>query len=164
MIDINSINISLTIISIVATFISIVLTGISIWQACRADRYAKQAKKYKEEAFFLVDVLNLDDLCSRFQVESRIFQEKTRSKQWYKGIDINTIISPYTSTIIGFGKIYHLVNNSNELKMKVNSLDSIIQRIGGGEFEQVSGVHTLILEITNILQQAIVHNKEKVNY
>lgn len=163
MIGINVANEYLTITSIVVTVISIVMTVVSIWQACRAYRYAKQAKKYKDEAFFLVDVLKLDDLCSRFRVESRMFQEKTRLKQWYKGVDINTIISPYASVISDLGEIYHLINKDLHFEEKVNSLNHTIQRIGVGRFEEVSGAHTLILEITNILQQEIVRNKQKVN-
>lgn len=138
------------------TFLSIVASVVSI-------RHAKQAKQYRDAALLLCDVLNLEGLYTRFTIESKIFQDKTRGDQWYKGVEANLIISPYTEVIYKFGEIYHLIKDPEELKSKVCSLNDIVQDFEKVEYQQKKCTRTLIFEITNILQQAIVYNKRKVS-
>ena len=113
-------NMALTIVSIVVTIVSVVCSIL-------ASNSAKDAKQYKEETLQLRDTFDLERLLSRFQVESKYFQNNTRKRDWYKGIDINLVISSFSDVLSDFGNVYHLVGDSKGLKEKVHSLNEIIQ-------------------------------------
>ena len=99
--------------------LNMILTGISIIYSCKASKSAKVARQYKEETLHLREVLDLENLSSKFLAESKYFLDKTRSKDWYRGIDVNYIISPFKEVLSSFGKLYHLVNVEDDLKYKV---------------------------------------------
>ena len=103
---IDTLNIILTSISIVVTIVSIFL---SIW----ASSSAKKAKQYKEEVLEFRDVLNLEGLLSGFLTESKYFLDKTRDNNWYKGVDVTSIISPFKQVLFSFGNSYHLISNTS---------------------------------------------------
>lgn len=83
----------------ILTGISIIATGISIIYSCKASKSAKLARQYKEETLHLREVLDLENLSSKFLAESKYFLDKTRSKDWYRGIDVNYIISPFKEVL-----------------------------------------------------------------
>lgn len=141
-------------ISICVTIISI---GFSIWSFCSA----KKAKQYKEETLQFKENIDLKGFLSRFQMESRYFLEKTRNRDWYKGIDVNTVISPFKDVLLNFGQWYHLVKESDVLKKKVYELNDIIQTYDKATSSNKKRVNILIMEITDILQQGIHSNIDK---
>ena len=105
-----------------------------------------------------MEVLDLENLSSKFLAESKYFLDKTRSKDWYRGIDVNYIISPFKEVLSSFGKLYHLVNVEDNLKYKVHTLNDMIQTYDRAKASQKSTVNSLILEIGEILQQEIHNN------
>ncbi len=109
----------------ILTALSIVASVVSIWNA-------KKAKQYKDATLLLCDVLKLEGVYTEFTIESKVFQDKTRGDQWNKGVEANSIISPYAETISKVGEIYHLMEDAEELKRKVHSLNDIVQ-----DFEKV---------------------------
>ena len=151
MITIDKLNLILTIISIIATIVSIVYSF-------KASVSAKLAKQYKEETLHLREVLDLESLLSRFLSESKYFLDKTRNKDWYRGIDINYIISPFKDVLSSFGKLYHLIEAKDDLKNKVHTLNHLIQTYDRATTSQKTTVNSLILEIGEILQQEIHNN------
>ena len=142
----------------ILTGISIIATGISIIYSCKASKSAKLARQYKEETLHLRDVLDLESLLSRFLAESKYFSDKTRNKDWYRGIDVNYIISPFKDVLSSFGKLYHLVEAKDDLKNKVHILNDLIQTYDRATVSQKTRVNLLILEIGEILQQEIHKN------
>ena len=97
-------------LNMILTGISIIATGISIIYSCKASKSAKLARQYKEETLHLREVLDLENLSSKFLAESKYFLDKTRSKDWYRGIDVNYIISPFKEVLSSFGKLYHFIS------------------------------------------------------
>lgn len=107
----------------------------------------------------MLDTLSLVDFVAKFKVESVSFLEKTRMSQWYKGIDSSSIISPFKRVLSSFGGIYNLVNTPEELKKKVHRLNEIIQFYDSAKKEEKTEANGLIIEITEILEQGVVHNR-----
>lgn len=138
-------------LNMILTGISIIATGISIIYSCKASKSAKLARQLRE-------VLDLENLSSKFLAESKYFLDKTRSKDWYRGIDVNYIISPFKEVLSSFGKLYHLVNVEDDLKYKVHTLNDMIQTYDRATASQKTTVNSLILEIGEILQQEIHNN------
>ena len=145
-------------LNMILTGISIIATGISIIYSCKASKSVKLARQYKEETLHLREVLDLENLSSKFLAESKYFLDKTRSKDWYRGIDVNYIISPFKEVLSSFGKLYHLVNVEDDLKYKVHTLNDMIQTYDRATASQKTTVNSLILEIGEILQQEIHNN------
>lgn len=99
------------------------------------------------------DTFDLERLLGRFQIESKHFQNNTRKSDWYKVIDINTVISPFTDILSDFGKIYHLMGDCSLLKSKVHSLNEIVQTYPSAKNAQKKEVTSLIIEITEFLHK-----------
>ena len=152
---IDTLNIILTSISIVVTIVSIFL---SIW----AFSSAKKAKQYKEEVMEFRDVLNLEGLLNRFFIESKYFLNKTRDNNWFKGVDVTSIISPFREVLFSFGKSYHLISNYTTIKDKVHELNEMVQNYDKASSLQRKRANNLILEIADILQQELHKNKVKI--
>ena len=155
MISVDNLNIILTAISILVTLVSI---GFSIWSF----NSAKKAEQYKEETLQLRDTFDLEGLLSRFQTESKYFLNNTRRKDWYKGIDISSIISPFKEVLSTFGRLYHLVNDANTLRNKIHELNELIENYDKANSLQKRTANKLILEVIEILQQEVHNNARKV--
>lgn len=143
---IDNINFWLTIISIVVTVISIVCSIISF-------KSAKKAKRYKEETLKFKETLDLRSLLNQFMIESQNFQNRTRNLNWYKGQDANLVINPFNKVLLSFGEYYHLMENVNEIKAKVHSLQDDIQPFIRFTKDVQKEINILITEITEILQE-----------
>lgn len=156
MTDVEKFNLILTIVSILVTIISI---GFSIWSF----RSAKKSKEYKEQTLQLKDTFDLERLLGIFQAKSRNFQEKTREKNWYKGVDPNHIITPFKDVLSSFGSIYHLIGDADQkkLKQKVHELDQIVFEYDRAVPDDKKKVNVLIREITDILHTEIHKNTVK---
>ena len=153
--SIDRLNLVFTIISIGVTLLSIVC---SIW----AFVSAKKAKRYKSEGLRIVEAFGLEGLLSKFQIESRYFRDKTRNKDWYKGTDVNLIISPFQDVLSSFGKLYHLVKDSENLKGKVHELNRIVHSYEKATAAQRKRANDLILEVMEVLEDTIHNNTQKV--
>lgn len=71
---------SIELTNMVLTIVSIVVTIVSVVCSILASNSAKDAKQYKEETLQLRDTFDLERLLSRFQVESKYFQNNTRKR------------------------------------------------------------------------------------
>lgn len=103
-------------------------------------------------------MLDLENLSSKFLAESKYFLDKTRSNDWYRGIDVNYIISPFKEVLSSFGKLYHLVNVEDDLEYKVHTSNDMIQTYDRATAIQKTTVNSLILETGEILQQETHNN------
>lgn len=153
-IDMNSTSNLIGIAGIVATVVSIIIT---VW-------YAHKACQYKKQVLLFRSIFDLEALHSRFQAESNHFLEKTGDTQWYRGTNPSLIISHYTPVLQGFGKIYPLIKDPEALRSKVHSLHAIVRSSGSmkGNSTKNQEAPELIICITDILQQEINRNREKV--
>lgn len=146
----------------VLTIISIIATCISIKYSLRTESYANKAKQYKEDTLLLTDTFDLERFIVKFQTESESFLEKTRKPQWNKGVDPNLIISPFKGILSSFGRVYHLVNSSEELKQRVHILNEIVQTYDKANNKDKKRVNSLIIEIIEILHQEVIRNRNKI--
>lgn len=143
---IDNINFWLTIISIVVTVISIICSIVSF-------KSAKKAKRYKEETLNFKETLDLRSLLNLFMIESQNYQNRTRDLNWYKGQDANLVINPFNKVLMSFGEYYHLMENENEIKEKVHSLQNVIQPYTHFTRGVQKEINILIIEITELLQE-----------
>lgn len=153
-IDINSTSDWIGITGIIITVVSTITTV----------RQTKKARQYKKQVLLFRSIFDLEALHSHFQIESNRFLEKTSDAQWYRGTNPGSLISRYIPVLQGFGKIYPLIKNPEALRSKVHSLHAIIQSSGSmkGNRTKNQEAPELILCITEILEQEINRNREKV--
>lgn len=143
---IDNINFWLNVISIVVTVISIICSIVSF-------KSAKKAKRYKEETLNFKETLDLRSLLNLFMIESQNYQNRTRDLNWYKGQDANLVINPFNKVLMSFGEYYHLMENENEIKEKVHSLQNVIQPYTHFTRGVQKEINILIIEITELLQE-----------
>lgn len=143
-------------------YVNAILSTLSIIAAVVSICQAQRAKQYKEATLLLCDILDLEGMYTKFTVESRVFLDKTRDDQWYKGIGASPIISPYKEIISKFGGIYHLMKDPEELKKKVRSLNDIIENYDKAGCRKKKEANTLIFEITETLLVELKSNRKKV--
>lgn len=141
---------------------NIVVTIISIIAALCSMKNARKAKQYKEDTLLLTDTFDLERFIVKFQIESESFLAKTRKPQWNRGVDTNSIISPFKGVLSSFGRVYHLVSNPEELKHRVHTLNEIVQTYYKANSEERKQVNSLIIEITEILQQVFIHKRDRI--
>ena len=140
------------------TVVSIFVTLLSIGFSICSFISAKKAKQYKEETLQVKGTIELESLHSRFLLESQRFLNNTRRIDWYKGVDENTIISPFSDILLNFGKCYHLVQDATDLKKKVHRLHEIIQIYPTATDLTRKEITGLVIDITDILQSEISRN------
>lgn len=75
----------------------------------------------------LKDTIDLKSLTSNFIVESQHFLKLTRSSDWFRGIDVSTVTSPFISVLMSFASSFHLMSNCEEIKFKVHKLTCQVQ-------------------------------------
>lgn len=155
MMNIDNVNLILTIVSIVVTFISIVCSISSFLSA-------KKARQYKKETSMLKDTMDLKSLNSYFIIESQHFLKQTRSSDWFRGIDVNTVTSPFASVLMSFSASYHLMNNGEAMKAKVHKLINQVQFYETLDFKAKKQSLNLILEITDMLQDEVQKCTKKI--
>ena len=143
---IDNINFWLTVMYIVVTVISIVCSIVSFISA-------KRAKHYKEETLNFKETLDLRSLLNLFMIESQNYQNRTRDLNWYKGQDANLVINPFNKVLLSFGEYYHLIENANEIKEKVHSLQNVIQPYTRFTKVVQKDINNLITGITELLQE-----------
>ena len=97
--------------------------------------------------------LDLRSLLNQFMLESQNYQNRTRDLNWYKGQDANLVINPFNKVLLSFGEYYHLIENANEIKEKVHSLQNAIQTNTRFTKDIQKGINNLITGITELLQE-----------
>lgn len=137
------------------TIVSIVVTLISIGASILSFRSAKCAKKYKDDAMCVMDTLDLKSITNSYYTESSRFQSQTRKPNWFKGTDVNVIISPFSDILTKLGELYPLLEDSQELENKVSTLYGHIQQYDRATEAIRKDCANLIIEIANILQVAV---------
>lgn len=142
------------IINIIITVISIVATCVSIYYSWQSRKEAKNAERYKNEAFLLKESMTLEEITGRFISESNHFIEATRKSDWYRGKDVNVVISPLSNTLNAFGSIYHLLSDT-DIQSKVKTLYGNIQHYYNAKSDERKETEALIFDISTMLQQEI---------
>ena len=153
--SIDNVNLMFTLVSIVVSIISTVSSVLSF-------KNAKKARQYKEGVSMLKDTMDLKNLTSNFMMESQHFLKQTRSCDWFKGIDVNTVISPFTSVLMSFGASYHLMRKSEDIKYKVHKISSQVQNYETLDFKSKRRCQDLILEVIELLQEEVQNSTKKI--
>lgn len=146
--------IDMDIINLIITFISIVATCVSIYYSCQSRKEAKNAERYRNEAFLLKESMTLEEITGRFISESNHFLESTRKSNWYKGIDVNSVITPLSNTLNAFDSIYHLLSDT-DIQSKVKTLHGNIQHYYKANAVVRKETEAIIFDISTMLQQEI---------
>lgn len=142
-------------VNLILTIVSIVVTSISIFCSISSFQSAKKAWQYKEETCKLKDTMDLKSLTSNFMIESLHFLKQTHSSDWFRGIDVNTVTSPFTSVLMSFGASYHLMNNGETMKAKVRKLTSQVVVYETLDIKAKKKCQDLIIDISNLLQEEV---------
>lgn len=149
-------------LNLILTFMSIAITIISICCSVLSFKSAKKAKQYKTEVCLLKDTIDLKSLTSNYMVESQHFLKQTHSSDWFKGIDVNAVTSPFISVLMSFGVSYHLMDNGEELKAKVHKLTCQVQVYETLDFKSKKRCQDLIFQIAETLQEEIQKSANKI--
>ena len=144
----------LTIISTICTAISIVFAIISICQA-------KKARKYKEEVINFKDALEIKAISETYKEARLKFLQETRADDWYKGKDVNLILSPMESVLAKIDSVYPLMTDSRTLKEKVNMVTSEIRQFDKCSMSSKRKTYDTLIEIGQILQDVLHSQMEK---
>lgn len=110
----------------------------------------------------LKDTMDLKSLNSNFMIESQHFLKQTRSSDCFRGIDVNTVTSPFASVLMSFSASYHLMNNGEAMKAKVHKLINQVQFYETLDFKAKKQSLNLILEITDMLQDEVQNCTKKI--
>lgn len=95
----------------------------------------------------LKDTIDLKSLTSNFIVESQHFLKLTRSSDWFRGIDVSTVTSPFISVLMSFASSFHLMSNCEEIKFKVHKLTCQVQDYEKLDFKSKKKCQDLILKL-----------------
>lgn len=109
-----------TIISIAVTCISI---GCSIWSFISAEK----ARSFKDKAKAAMRFIDIGKFVTQFDYESNKFVNATRNEDWFKGINPNNIISPFSDILSQFNAIYPTLGNPQQLTELVTNLYKTVQ-------------------------------------
>lgn len=153
--NIENINMWLTIVSIICTVVSIVFSVISV---CNA----KKAKDYKEKAQKVLYLTDIQGLIVEFENVSKDFIDKTREKQWYKGQDPNAIIQPLNNVIMKFSALYPQIDNEEELKNRVHLLSSNVVNYETVTSKRKKETNNIIYEISELLHKIKYKVKKEI--
>lgn len=137
-----------TIASAILTAISIIFSIISIIQA-------KKAKQYKDEVINLKYAIEVKGITDKFTDAHLKFLQETRSENWNKGKNINSVIAPMESALTAVAKVYPLMDDARELKRKVHKISVLIRRFDECNKIEKKDTFEELGEIDNILQEVL---------
>lgn len=104
----------------------------------------------------------MEALLGKFMIESKYFQDRTRTEEWFRGIDANSIITPFVEVLHSFGRIYHLTKNPEVLKLKVHRLNEIVQDYTNAKSKLRKESRELIIDITDMIQSDMHRNTNRI--
>lgn len=160
--NIENINMWLTIISIIVTIISIVCAIISIIQAKNAKKDAEQAKTYKDQIKDVLNTVDLMDVSREFARVSQKFISDTTYSDWYKGNDPSRIVDPMREVLFKLPSIYNLVENTYRLKKIIENINSSLMGYEDADQKVRKKISDNIFEIQEILQEAVNIQQNKL--
>lgn len=138
----------LTIISIISTVVSIIFAIVSICQA-------KKAWQYKEEVINVKDAMEIKAISETYKDARLKFLQETRADDWYKGKDVNPIISPMESALARIDSVFPLMKDSVPLKDMVNEVSSVIRQFDKSTKVSKRKTYDTLGEIGQILQDVL---------
>ena len=140
------------------TIASAILTAISIFFSIISISQAKKAKEYKDDVVHLNDAIEVKGITDKF-IDARLkFLQDTRSENWYKGKNINSILAPMESALAALAKIYPLMDDDRELKRKVQNVSNLIRRFDACDKNEKKDTFADLVTIEIILQE-ILHDQ-----
>lgn len=143
----------LTIISIICTVVSIIFAIVSICQA-------KKAWQYKEEVINVKDAMEIKAISETYKDARLKFLQETRADDWYKGKDVNPIISPMESALARIDSVFPLMKDSVPLKDMVNEVSSVIRQFDKCTKTSKRKAYDTLGEIGQLLQD-VLHSQTK---
>ena len=155
MMNIDNIDMWLTIVSIICTLVSIGFSIISIHNA-------NKAKDYKEKAQKVLLLIDIQSVIVEFENESKNFINNTREKQWYKGKDPNMVIKPLDDILMKFGSLYSHIDNNVELKNKVHLLSGNISNFEKADQKKKQDTKMIIYDISELLHNSMYIVKKEI--
>lgn len=144
----------LTIISALLTLISIVCSVISI-------RNAKRARDNKNEVINLKNAIEVKEIAEKYKEAHLKFLQDTRGDNWYKGKNINSVVSPLEDVLATFASVYPLMNDSSDLKRLVNRVLSDISQFDKCSKEEKKNTYTFMGDIENMIQEELWNQTTK---
>lgn len=143
----------------ILTIISIITTIISILCFISSRQSAKTVKDYMQKAVLLKDTIDLKAFAYKFNYASTVFQNRTLARDWYRGLDVTHVISPFLEVLKSFSTVYgQFGENTQSVKSKVHALYELVRqydRASGGERKECS---SLILDLSDILNQQVCNS------
>ena len=141
-------NMWLTVISSVVTVVSIICTIISILSA-------KKAGDYKDEVIRLKDAIEFKGLAEKYKDIHLRFLQETRADNWFKGKNVNLVVSPMESILASIPSVYPLMSDSYSLKTLVKNVSSSIGQFDKRSTDDRKKTFADLVEIENILQDEL---------
>lgn len=135
----------LTVVSIVVTVISIVCSVISIVNA-------RKAKRYKEDVFDFKNAIEIKGVSETFKEAYLKFVQETRLDDWYRGKDINIVLSPMESTLAKLDAVYPLMADHQKLKERVKIATKNIRQFDRCNKIEKRNTYEALDDIGEILQ------------
>ena len=114
------------IVNLIVTIVSIICTVVSIKYSVKAIRAAKDAKHIKNQVRATLYTISLKEFVDSYNYAKQIFLKETRSDEWFKGKDPNTIITPFDDVLSNYTSLDTTVC-SDDLKEKIRELKNSIQ-------------------------------------
>lgn len=146
--NLDVVSLTCTVISGALTFVSIVLTIIT-WI-------------FKKKTVFLYNTIDLKSVIALFDSESSRFKNRTRSPEWYKGVDPNDVIDPFSDILSKFPSIYSSIKCPAELKGHVDKLNEIIIDYSSVSSETKREATSHISSISEILHDSLQQKVKRV--
>ena len=110
------------------TIASTVFTVISIICSIISFRNAKKARQYKDEVVVFNDTIEIKGVLETFKEVRLKFIQETRTDDWYKGKDVNPVISPLEGVLAKIAVVYPIMEDPSVLKEKVKAVSTEIVR------------------------------------
>lgn len=112
--------------NLIVTIVSIIFTIVSIIYSVRSIRAAKDAKDIKNQIRSTLYTISLKEFVDSYNYAKQIFLKETRSEEWFKGKDPNTVITPFDDVLSKYTSLDASVCNE-DLKEKIRELKKSIQ-------------------------------------
>lgn len=144
----------LTIVSCFFTLVSIICTIISIVNA-------NNAKRYKEDVVNLTKAIEIKGLTTKYKEARLAFLRETRSDNWYKGKNVNAIITPMESILSDIAPVYPLMDDSESLQSLVKTVSARIRKFDECNKDDRKDTFAYLGEIENRLHDTLYKQTEK---
>ncbi len=137
------------------TIISSILTAVSIVFSCISMHNAKKAKQYKDEVINLKDAIEIKGVSEIFKEARLKFLQETRMDEWYRGKDVNTVISPMESTLAKLDAVYPLMNDAQKLKDAVKTATKHLRQFDKCTKSEKRSTYDALENIGELLQDLL---------